>query len=112
MKLPNFIILTGVSVMDITYENEEQHEHDCLELMFEQNNILTLNGIYFDKCYNIHIFDSPYTTELTMFDGIEEASQYLAIKDGCDLVRFENGNIGFVAYYNGHKNGFEIIQNI
>ena len=41
---------------------------------------------------------------------IDEYIQYLAVKDGVNLVRFPNGNLGFVAYYNGHENGFEIIQ--
>jgi hypothetical protein len=40
---------------------------------------------------------------------IEDMIQYLAIKDGVDLVRFENGNLGYVAYYNGYENAFEII---
>lgn len=40
---------------------------------------------------------------------IEFAIQHLAIKEGYDMVQFSNGNYGFVAYYNGVPNGFEII---
>ena len=47
--------------------------------------------------------------EITTKNVIIHFIEYLAIKDGYDLVRFSNGNLGFVAYYNGHKNGFEII---
>jgi len=39
----------------------------------------------------------------------DDAIQHLAIKDGYDLIQFENGNYGYVAYYNGIENGFEIL---
>lgn len=32
----------------------------------------------------------------------------LAIKEGCNLVRYENGNLGFVGHYGTYENGFEI----
>ena len=37
------------------------------------------------------------------------AKKIVAIKDGVDMVQFANGNYGFVAYYNGGINGFEVI---
>ena len=40
---------------------------------------------------------------------IDDAIQCLAIKDGVDMVQFSNGNYGFVAYYSGDTNGFEVI---
>ena len=43
-------------------------------------------------------------------NAINEAIQYLAIKDGIDLVMFENGNLGFVAYYNNYKDYLEILR--
>lgn len=33
----------------------------------------------------------------------------LPIKDGIDMVRFDNGNLGLVAYYNGRESYLEII---
>lgn len=36
--------------------------------------------------------------------------QSLALKDGVDLVRFENGNVGFVSYCNKAMDAFEIIR--
>lgn len=43
---------------------------------------------------------------------IEDAVQCLSLKDGADLVKFKNGNIGFVGYYNDYKNNaFEILRN-
>lgn len=110
MKLHKFKVLTEKSVLDIPYINEAQREADVGLLVEEQDNIMTLNGIDFYKSYNVHFFDSKYNDDCTMKMSIDEAIQYLAIKDGYDLVRFENGNIGFVAYYNGVKNGFEILR--
>ena len=46
----------------------------------------------------------------TGFFTIDEAIQHLDIKEGYDMVQYNNGNIGFVAYYNGEANGFEIID--
>ena len=60
--------------------------------------------------YLCHFFDSPFFDEDTNTTSIPEAIECLAIKDGVDLVQFSNGNYGFVAYYNGYKNGFEIIS--
>lgn len=109
MKLPNFKVLTEKSIMDIPYVNEAQRETDVGLLAEEQDNILTLNGIGFYKSYEVHFFDSRYNDECTIKIDIDDAIQHLAIKDGVDLVRFENGNIGFVAYCNGVENGFEIL---
>lgn len=61
----------------------------------------------------IHIIeDDAFLNEHYLYVStpeIDSCIQYLAIKDGFDLVRFSNGNLGFVAYYNGYENGFEII---
>ena len=108
-KLPKFKVLTGVSVLDIPYESDYQFTKECAKLVAEQDEILKWNGIYWDKFYNIHFFDSYYTDEITIDMDIDYAIQCLAIKDGYDLVEFENGNLGYVAYYNGNKNGFEIL---
>lgn len=112
MKLPNFKVLTGMSVMDVPYENEQQHEKDMIALVEEQDKILEANMFKrnLTECYLLHFFDSVFFDEcnvvLTIYDGIEG----LSIKDGYDLVQFENGNYGFVAYCNGNENGFEIIR--
>ena len=41
-----------------------------------------------------------------------ESIEALAIKDGIDLIKFENGNLGFVAYYNGHKDIIEFVARL
>ena len=110
MKLPNFIVLTGVSVLDIPYESSEQNEKDCRALIEEQHRILEERGYDCDKFHYLHYYDSYYTNDVIVSMQIHDAIQMLAIKDGYDLVEFENGNVGFVAYYNLNKNGFEILH--
>ena len=110
MKLNNFTILTDRSVLDIPYENDEQYTRECTRLVEEQDTILKTNGFGLDKRYRIHLLDSRYRDETYIDEEINEAVQYLSIKDGVDLVRFDNGNYGFVAYYNGTENGFEILN--
>lgn len=79
------------------------------KLIKEQNIILKENGYEFDKSYLIHFFDSVFRNDFTGSMNIDYAIECLAIKDGVDVVQYENGNYGFVAYYNGHENGFEIL---
>ena len=46
-------------------------------------------------------------------DTIYDALQSLALKDGADLVEFEDGNIGYIGYYNGfliETNNFKILR--
>lgn len=109
-KLPNFKVLTRKSVLDIPYESDAQHTNDCEKLVVEQNEILKKKGFEHGKYYDVHFYDSHYTSDVTIDMEIEDAIQCLAIKDGVDLVEFENGKIGYVAYYNGNKNGFEILE--
>lgn len=106
---PKYKILTNKSVLDIPYKNDTQHTEECEALVKEQDEILKANGFDLFKRYKIHILDSHYSNETYINEEINEAVQYLAIKDGVDLVQFENGNYGFVAYYNGYENGFEIL---
>lgn len=108
--LPKYKVLTQISSLDIPYKSDEQHERDCLELVKEQNEILKANGIENDyiEAYIVHFFDSDFFDEQITELTIDDAIQCLAIKDGVDLVQYKNGNYGYVAYYNGCENGFEI----
>ena len=63
-----------------------------------------------DRHYLCHFFDSSFFNVRTDYHTIDDAIQYLAIKEGYDMVQFSNGNIGFVAYYGREVNGFEIID--
>lgn len=86
------------------------NETESEALYEEQTAVLKENGHDWNDGICAHYFDSPWFYESKIHDTIDEAIQGLAIKDGVDLVRFDNGNLGFVAYYNGGKNAFEILE--
>ena len=92
----------------------EPTEEDCFARIDEQDKILEEHG--FSRTnrteYRCHFFDSVFFDEQTMEFCIDEAIEALAIKDGVDIVRFGNGNIGFIAYYNDNINGFEILGEV
>ena len=94
----DYIIITHNKV----YESEPE---DIVREQEEKRNILGLNN----KNYICHFFDSAWFDEETIEMDIDDAIQCLAIKDGVDMVQFSNGNYGFVAYYSGETNGFEVI---
>jgi len=108
--LPKYKILTRKSILDIPYENADQFEKECRLFVAEQDKILMEKDFSLDKDYYIHIFESCFSDDDFIDEDINEAIQWLAIKDGYDLVQYENGNYGFVAYYNGTENGFEILR--
>lgn len=99
-----YTILTNRKVHDEDRNEKlwEEQEAKCRELGIDTRR---LAGEV--RC---HFFDSPFFNEQTDFWTVYEAIQCLAIKDGVDLVQYENGNYGFVAYYNDDVNGFEIIR--
>lgn len=105
--MKGYKILTKHSVMDIPYENSEQNERDCQALWEEQNKLI--NELAPSEYYKCHFIEDPhFCDDMTMYvKELDDAIQCLAIKDGVDLVQFDNGKLGFVAYYNGHKNCFE-----
>lgn len=107
--MKTYKIITNNKVFDEHTEEENwqeklyaEQEAKCLELGIDMN--------YLAKNVNIHFFDSPFFDEYTTKMNVYEAIECLAIKDGADLVQYDNENYGFVAYYNGNKNGFEIIR--
>ena len=68
----------------------EEQEHAFFGLLRGCDEVLFRISVFEGKS-NEYAFDSV--------GNYMEYIQYLAIKDGVDLVRFDNGNIGFVAYY-------------
>lgn len=80
----------------------EEQEKKCEELGIDTSSLADEV-----KC---HFFDSVFFDEHTGFYNVYDAIQCLAIKDGVNLVQYENGNYGFVAYYSGEENGFEIME--
>lgn len=107
----NYTIVTQRKLYDYCGMSEAEEEEFREQLWKEQTEFLakeikTKNVILHfieDTAFLDDAYEYVATTE------IEDMIQYLAIKDGVDLVRFENGNLGYVAYYNGYENAFEII---
>lgn len=57
-----------------------------------------------------HVFnryDNSYVIDST--DNVFDIINTLAIKEGCNMVQYENGNYGFIGYYNGHEDYIEIM---
>lgn len=106
-KLYDYLEITSDREEEKTRKEEKFHE----ELVKEQSDYLA-REITTENVILHFLEDSAYLNESYEYvskEDIEGEIQCLAIKDGVDLVRFSNGNLGFVAYYNGHENGFEII---
>lgn len=96
-----YTVLTSRSILDIPYDNVEQLQ----ALLNEQDELV--NKLCPSEYYKATFFESYFCNEYVRKGTLSYLIQCLAIKDGIDLVWFENGKIGYVAYYNGHENGFE-----
>lgn len=108
-ELPRYSRLTKESVLNIL--DTEDYETEIDKLIEEQHEKLKIFGYEdtYESMHLIHFFNSVFFDEQTREMTIYDAIQCLAIKEGYDLVSFENGNKGYVAYYNTYENGFEII---
>ena len=95
-RIPEYIIITRNKVLESNIE-------DVLKEQNEKREILGLN----ETDYICHFFNG--SPEYKLISNIDEATEYLNMKDGADLVQFCNGNYGFVAYCNGKEDAFEII---
>lgn len=110
-RYQNYEIVTQRKLYDYFNITESEEEKFREELWREQSEFLekeiTTDNVIIHFIEDTHFCDDKY--EYSSATEIDEFTQYLAVKDGVDLVRFSNGNLGFIAYYNGHENGFEII---
>lgn len=102
--MEKYKVITSKTVYSIGETDQEREA-----LIEEQDATLKSLGYDLNTVYVAHFFDSDFFDDQTESDTIYELLQRLATKDGIDLVQFENGRIGFVAYYNGNENGFEIV---
>lgn len=107
----NYEIATKRKLYDYFNISEAEEEQFYEELWAEQLEVIAKEIT--TKNVIIHfVEDTAFCNECYIYrpaKEINEQIQYLAVKDGVDLVRFSNGNLGFVAYYNGNENAFEII---
>ena len=114
-SFPKYKVLTSKSILAINDECDNLSDDEFYSLFdsfgSEQFKTIEKNLPTFDlERLVVHFFDSPYTSDSYEKTSFEDAVQMLAIKEGYDVVRFENGNYGVVAYYGGKENAFEIID--
>lgn len=87
------------------YDGEDFND----ERFQEMESILKEYGLDWQSEIEAHYFNSAFFDDGVIWDTINNCIDGLAIKDGVDMVRFEKGTLGFVAYYNGYKNAFEFV---
>lgn len=109
--------IIGASVFDIPYEEDDDLRNAQDERRAEEIDDAILDAIgtgeavirltFWDGCHDDTLMNGSdrYMAWRALQDGIEA----LAIKEGVDMVRFENGNLGLVAYYGRHKSYLEFI---
>lgn len=107
--MKSYTIATEKTLYDIDFDNELTEINELAALTKEQNSLIDL---YTSKNCVVCITNwndkkSYYTFTRT---SKEELLQYLAIKDGIDVIRFEDGKIGIVAYYNGKEEYLQTIE--
>lgn len=104
MRIPKFTVLTKKSTL--LCEDKEALAEEQNALFFELFSNRNESVIY-------HTFNSSFSDDEEDEGDASDFDfqiQSLALKDGVDLVRFENGNVGFVSYCNKCMDAFEIIR--
>ncbi len=113
LKMPPYTVITQKKVWDRVHGVYTSDDAE-MEMIYEeqQEKLKELGFKYHDWShdYKVHFFDSVFFDEETTYMMLYDAVAALASKEGIDLVQFENGNYGFVAYYNENENGFEILE--
>ena len=115
--IPNYKVLTSKSIIDTDwygdFDDEEEAENARMEIVDEWDDFLKPSGFagFYDDdtIYKLHFFNSPFRNDKVIYGTIYDGVEYLAIKDGVDLVKFDSGNLGFISSYNGKLDGFEIL---
>jgi hypothetical protein len=101
-----YTVLTSRSVLDISYESAWQFQRDIYDLSNEQDELV--DKLCPSEYYKATFLESYFCNEHIRKGTLSHMIQCLAAKDGVDLVRFENGKLGYIGYYNGHEHGFEL----
>lgn len=106
-------ILTSEDITEVSCEDfatMDEYQNHLEELTEEGYEILEKFGYEFNDSdvYVVHFLDGNERTalqEMTLCDAVGS----LAVKEGYNLVKYENGNVGYIAIYGSNENGFEII---
>ena len=108
----NYKVLNKMSVMDIPediYETEiERHNQETDDILFDNDIVMT--GAYANTEYVCEFWENKRAETETRTVTIYDAIEMLALKEGTDVVEYDNGNIGIVGYYNAWENGFIILR--
>lgn len=107
-------VLTSVDALEISSDDYTDEELDEVynNLWEEQLQVLRDNGFEVDndRVYKIHYIEDPFFhNDGIGYETIQDSFMCNAIKEGYNVVKFDNGKIGVVASYNGHENGFEFL---
>lgn len=95
----------GKSLYDVPEEEREARDESIMDtLLAHMKGRETVVAVDVWGYKDLYICDGGY-----VWDVLGDTVDSLAIKDGCDLIRYENGNLGLVAYYNGRESYLEII---
>lgn len=100
--MKRYNVLTKSSVLDIDTCNET-----ALANLYEEQSSLIPDGFYI-----IHVLEDEHFCSERYFvttSPIDISGETLAVKEGCDVVRWENGLPGFVGYYNLLETGIEVL---
>lgn len=103
-----YTVLTELNVFD-SFSHDSDYDEYISQMVNSQYGVLASIG--FDDTYS-KAYCVRFNNERTYNMTIDDAIQSLSLKEGADLVRFENGNIGFVGYYGDiptERNCFEIL---
>lgn len=109
-----YTVLNKMSVMDIPeniYETEiERHNEETDDILSENGIVMT--GAYANTRYACEFWESKRSETETRVVTIYDAIEMLALKEGTDVVEYEDGNIGIVGYCNRWENGFKILGEV
>lgn len=97
------IIGKSIYDQDFTESDNESRYNDFIDL-------LSSTGIAND-CIVADLFGNWRNISGYCFDDVDECIECLAIKDGIDYIRFDDGSLGIVAYYNNKKDIAKFIGN-
>lgn len=102
--MKNYTLLTKASMLEA--ETDEQK----LDVLSEQIGTLEAIGVDYYGYYFIKVLASDFQNEEEEIESyLDNAVECMSAKEGIELVRFENGNVGFVGYYGEYRSAIEII---
>ena len=100
----NYTLLTKASIIEA--ETDEQK----LNVLNEQISTLEALGIDYYGYYSIKVLASDFESEDTEIESyLDNAVECMSAKEGIELVRFEDGKIGFIGYYGEYRSAIEVI---